>query len=83
MHAQWARWRIEFKTDDLNAQRCKVLLEKQTMVIGGIDRHNRLTIICAARYHNAGAYSTEDLVNYGLFIVEQATKIIKQRNLNP
>ena len=55
---------------------------KETIILGGYDNQKRLTVICRARYHNAGAYSIEDMVNYGLFIMEQATIRAKEQGLD-
>ena len=55
---------------------------KETLIIDGYDRRRRLTLICRPRFHNGGAYSIEDLVNYGLYIVEEATKRAKEQGLD-
>jgi hypothetical protein len=56
---------------------------KETIVIGGVDRQNQLCIICRPKFHLPGNFSIEELVSYGLFILETAIKKIEKENLAP
>ena len=82
MHLAWCKWRLEFKADLISAERCKTALLRETIVMGGVDSEKQLTIICRPKFHIPGVFSIEELVQYGLFVIEAAIAHIDQSGLS-
>ena len=72
MYEAWIRWRAEFSADCMEVDRLWPLLLKETLVFGGIDKHKRLTMVCRPRYHTPGEFELDELIRYGIFLMEAA-----------
>jgi len=49
------------------------MLLKETIVIHRHDKENRLAIVVRPRFHSPGSQTIEELVRYGIFLIERAT----------
>ena len=56
---------------------------RETMMLGPLTKEGNITLFIRPRYHVPGAHHIDDLVRYGIFIVEQAIKKIKADKLDP
>ena len=83
MHEAWVRWRLTFKADQIRPSEIKELLLRETMILGPITKNNNLTLLVRVRYHVPGTHHIDDLVRYGIFVVEQAMNRIKAENRDP
>ena len=83
MYEGWVRWRAEFKADYIDAVALRPMLAKETIVFGGIDKQNRLSVVCRPRYHDPNAQQLDELIRYGIYIMEVAIRRITLENLNP
>jgi hypothetical protein len=83
MYEAWIRWRAEFKADCIDKEEIKPLLMKETIIFGGKDKENRLSIVVRARYHNPGDQNLDQLIRYGIFLIEQASEKVRAEGLSP
>ena len=58
----------------INPEDIKKMLIKETIILHGTDKDNRFCIIVRPRYHNPGLFTIDELIRYGIFIIDQATK---------
>lgn len=73
MFKKWVNWRLEFKADMIDPMSIKPLLIKETIILHGFDKENRFCIVVRPRFHTPGKQSLEDLIRYGIYLIEQAT----------
>ena len=83
MHDQWVRWRLSYKADQIRPSQIRDMLLRETMMLGPPTKDGCITLFIRPRYHVPGANHIDDLVRYGIFIVEQAINRIKAENLDP
>ena len=58
------------------------MLLMETMLLGGTTKDGSLVLLVRPRYHVPGAHHIDDLVRYGIFIVEKAIQRIEKEKLN-
>ena len=78
MFKKWVDWRMEFKADQIEPESIRKLLIKETIVLHGFDKAKRFCIIIRPRFHNPGQQTLEDLIRYGVFLIEQATLLTEK-----
>ena len=59
------------------------MLERPVMSLEGTTRDNCIIIVVRPRFHVPGAQPIEDLIRYGIFVVEKAIRRIERGNLEP
>lgn len=73
MFKKWVNWRLEFNVDSIDPNSIKHLLTKETIILHGYDLQNRFCVVVRPRFHTPGKQTLEDLIRYGIYILEQAT----------
>ena len=59
------------------------MLEKPVMAVAGRTRDNSIILLVQPRFHEPGAQHIDDLLRYGIFIVEQIIKQIEREGCSP
>ena len=75
---KWVNWRLEYKSDQIDPEEIRHLLLKETIILHKFDKSNRYCIIIRPRYHNASGQTIEELIRYGIFLIEKATERTEQ-----
>ena len=70
MYVKWVNWRLDFKADQIDPDSIKSLLLKETIVLHGCDKLKRYCLIIRPRFHNPGSQTLEDLIRYGIYLIE-------------
>ena len=83
MFVAWVKWRLEYRADRISPELIRGMLEIPVMKIAGYSRDNGLIIVCQPRFHTPGQHHIDDLVRYGMFIVETAIKKIEREGRSP
>ncbi len=73
MFQNWVKWRLDFKADQIDPESIRALLLKETIIIHGHDKGNRFCVIIRPRFHNPTSQTLEDLIRYGIYLIEKAT----------
>jgi len=73
MYKNWVEWRLDFKADQIDVESIRSLLIKETLIIHKTDNKGRLCVVIRPRFHDPGAQELEDLIRYGIFIIETAS----------
>jgi hypothetical protein len=55
---------------------------KETIVIGGVTKTNQLSILVRARFHQPENQTIEDLIRYGIYLVERTFEKVRERGLS-
>ncbi|TNV76486.1 hypothetical protein FGO68_gene8819 [Halteria grandinella] len=74
MYVKWVNWRMEFKADQIDPESIRSLLMKETIILHGCDKKQRYCLVIRPRFHNPGSQTLEDLIRYGIYLIEQATE---------
>ncbi len=74
MWEKWVKWRLEFKIDQIEPRKIRHLLMKHTIILHGHDRDNRFCVLVRPRYHTPGEQELEEMIHYGILLIERATK---------
>ena len=74
MWNKWVLWRLEFRFDLMDPNKFNHLLMKHTIILHGHDKANRFCVLVRPRYHTPGEQTLEEMIHYGIFLIEQATK---------
>ena len=81
MYVDWVKWRLSFRADKIKPEEIRTMLERPVMSISGLTRDNCLVILCQPRYHVPGAQTLDEMVRYGIFVIEKAIQKIDQEGL--
>lgn len=83
MYGDWIRWRAEFKADFMSTKEIKPLLMRETIVMGGINKKNQISILIRTRYHVPGDFELDLMVRYGIYLIEHLTEMVRKEGLDP
>jgi len=68
------KWRLEYKADQIDAESIRELLLRETIVVHKHDKLGKVCLVVRPRFHVPGDFTIEQLVRYGIFIIEHATE---------
>ena len=83
MYTAWVKWRLSFKADKIDTEQIRGMLERPVMSLVGTTKDNCVIVLCQPKYHDPGAQHIDDLVRYGIFIVEKAIEKINKNGHLP
>ena len=72
MYQKWVDWRIDFKADQIDPNSVRHLLLKETMILHRYDKARRYCLLVRPRFHTPGGHTLEELIRYGIYLIEQA-----------
>ena len=72
MYAQWVKWRLSYQADKIKPEEIRSMLEKPVLALAGTTKENNVVLLVQPRFHSPGAQHIDDLVRYGIFVVERA-----------
>jgi hypothetical protein len=55
-------WRLDFKIDEIDVEKIRMLLLKEIVILHKNDKENRYCLVIRTRFHNPGAQTLEDMI---------------------
>mmetsp|Transcript_45239 Transcript_45239/g.60034 ORF Transcript_45239/g.60034 Transcript_45239/m.60034 type:complete len:196 (+) Transcript_45239:284-871(+) len=83
MYVAWVKWRLDFRADRTDPESIRGMLERPVMSLMSTTRDNCVLILCQPRFHEPSAQQLEQLVRYGIFVIEKAIEKIEREGLQP
>ncbi len=75
MYKNSVQWNIEYKPEEIQAESIKGLLMSQRWITFGRDKKGRATLIVRPRFHNVNEFPMDQMLRYGIFMVEKAIRL--------
>ncbi len=75
MYKNSVQWNIEYKPEEIQAESIKGLLMSQRWITFGRDKKGRATLIVRPRFHNVDEFPMDQMLRYGIFMVEKAIRL--------
>merc|ERR1711971_236030 len=69
--------------DKIRPEEVRTMLERPVMAVAGRTRDNCIVLLVQPRFHEPGAQHIDDLVRYGIYIIERVIKQIDREGLEP
>jgi len=75
MYKNSVQWNLEYKPEAIEPASIQGLLLSQRWITFGRDKVGRATLIVRPRFHTPDEYPMEQMLRYGIFMVEKAIRL--------